>query len=128
MKKPIKGGGANHLVNETIEKITAFKKQLLSNMAHFCTVLRPDTTYTKQQALPFSRRRHKFSVSSDADVVPAQFQTEINLQRDMDVTDRLCSLVVRVPGYRSRVRFPALPNFLRSSGSGTGSTQSREYN
>jgi len=27
---------------------------------------------------------------------------------------------------RSRVRFPALPDFLSSSGSGTGSTQSRE--
>jgi hypothetical protein len=38
--------------------------------------------------------------------------------------------VVRVPGYRSRgpVRFPALPDFLRSSGSGTGPTQPREYN
>ena len=29
---------------------------------------------------------------------------------------------------RSRVRFPALPDFLRSSGSGTGSTQPREVN
>jgi hypothetical protein len=29
---------------------------------------------------------------------------------------------------RSRIRFPALPNFLRSSGSGTGSTQPREDN
>jgi hypothetical protein len=29
---------------------------------------------------------------------------------------------------RSRVRFPALPDFLRSSGSGTGSTQPREDN
>jgi hypothetical protein len=29
---------------------------------------------------------------------------------------------------RPRVRLPALPDFLRSSGSGTGSTQSREYN
>jgi hypothetical protein len=29
---------------------------------------------------------------------------------------------------RSRVRFPALQNFLRSSGSGTGSTQPREDN
>jgi hypothetical protein len=29
---------------------------------------------------------------------------------------------------KSRVRFPALPEFLRSSGSGTGSTQPREYN
>jgi hypothetical protein len=29
---------------------------------------------------------------------------------------------------RSWVRFPELPDFLRSSGSGTGSTQPREYN
>jgi hypothetical protein len=29
---------------------------------------------------------------------------------------------------RSRVRFPALPDFLRSSGSGTGSTQPRDDN
>jgi hypothetical protein len=28
----------------------------------------------------------------------------------------------------SRVRFPALPDFLTSSGFGTGSTQPREYN
>jgi hypothetical protein len=27
-----------------------------------------------------------------------------------------------------RVRFPALPDFLRSGGSGTGSSQPREYN
>jgi hypothetical protein len=27
-----------------------------------------------------------------------------------------------------RVRFPALPEFLRSSESGTGSTEPREYN
>jgi hypothetical protein len=43
-----------------------------------------------------------------------------------------CGLVVRVLGYRSggRVRVPALPDFLKknSSGSGTGSTQTREYN
>jgi hypothetical protein len=29
-------------------------------------------------------------------------------------------------GQRSRVRFPALPDFLRSGGSGTGSTQPPE--
>jgi hypothetical protein len=29
---------------------------------------------------------------------------------------------------RSRVRFPALPHFLRSRGSGTGSTQPRDHN
>jgi hypothetical protein len=42
--------------------------------------------------------------------------------------DRLCGLVVRVFGYRSeaRVRFQALSE--NNSGSGTGSTQPREYN
>jgi hypothetical protein len=46
------------------------------------------------------------------------------------IIDRLCDLVVRVPGYRSRVwvRFPVLQDFLRSSGSGTESTQPHEYN
>jgi hypothetical protein len=44
--------------------------------------------------------------------------------------DRLCGLVVRVPGYRSRdpISISALPDFLRSSGSGMESTEPREYN
>jgi hypothetical protein len=39
-------------------------------------------------------------------------------------------LVVRVPGYRSRGlgSIPSLPDFLRSSGSETGSIQPHEYN
>jgi hypothetical protein len=43
--------------------------------------------------------------------------------------DRFCGLVVSswLQIQRSRVPFPALPDFL-SSGSGTGSTQPREYN
>jgi hypothetical protein len=44
----------------------------------------------------------------------------------------VCGLVVKSSWLHiqraARVRFPALPDFLRSSGSGTGSTQSREYN
>jgi hypothetical protein len=43
----------------------------------------------------------------------------------------LCGLVVRVPGYRFRdsgFDSLAVPDFLRSDGSGTGSTQPREYN
>jgi hypothetical protein len=41
-----------------------------------------------------------------------------------------CGLVVRVLATDPDiwVRFSALPDFLRSSGSGTGSTQIREYN
>jgi hypothetical protein len=44
--------------------------------------------------------------------------------------DRLCGLVVSswLQIQRSWVQFPALPDFLRSSGSETGSTQPREYN
>jgi hypothetical protein len=44
--------------------------------------------------------------------------------------DRLCSLVVRVPGCRLRGpgSIPGVPNFLRSSGFGTGSIQPREHN
>jgi hypothetical protein len=33
-----------------------------------------------------------------------------------------------ITGPEVRVRFPALPDFLRSNGSGTGSSQPREYN
>jgi hypothetical protein len=42
---------------------------------------------------------------------------------------RLCGLVVTVlaTDLGVRVRFSAIPHFLRSSGSGTGSTQPREY-
>jgi hypothetical protein len=47
----------------------------------------------------------------------------------LTLPDRLCGLVARVPGYRSRGpgSIPELPDFL-SSGSGMGSTQSRDYN
>jgi hypothetical protein len=48
-----------------------------------------------------------------------------------DVFDSLCGLVVRVLGYRSRgpgFDSRALPEKKISSGSGTGSTQPREYN
>jgi hypothetical protein len=46
--------------------------------------------------------------------------------------DRFCGLVSRQSSWlqvqKSRVRFSALPDFARSSGSGTGSTQPREDN
>jgi hypothetical protein len=51
--------------------------------------------------------------------------TNSDILRTSVVKDRLCDLLVRVPGYRSRgpgFDSPALPDFLRSSGSGTGST------
>jgi hypothetical protein len=51
---------------------------------------------------------------------------------NMYVSFNLSVMSVRPPlwscGQSSPVRFPALPDFLRSSGSGTGSTQPREYN
>jgi hypothetical protein len=47
------------------------------------------------------------------------------------ILDILCGLVVRVTGYRFRgpgFDFPALSDFVRSSGSGTGTAQPCEYN
>jgi hypothetical protein len=45
------------------------------------------------------------------------------------IFDHFCSLVVRVPGYRSTgTGFPALPDFLRNSESGMGSIQPCEDN
>jgi hypothetical protein len=48
----------------------------------------------------------------------------------VEFCDGLCGLVVRVPDYRPRGSgFDSrIPVFLRSSGPGTGSTQSRVYN
>jgi hypothetical protein len=47
-----------------------------------------------------------------------------------DVSDRLCGLVVRVLGYRSGSpgSIPGTTRKKNSSGSGTGFTQTREYN
>jgi hypothetical protein len=49
---------------------------------------------------------------------------------NLECDDRFCGLVVGVPGCRSRGpgSIPALPDFLRSSGSGSGPTPSREFN
>jgi hypothetical protein len=65
----------------------------------------------------------------DRQAVPKRRQA--NYYQPRSRNDRLCGLVVRVSGYRYRgpgVRVPALPEFLRSNGSGTGSTQPREVN
>jgi hypothetical protein len=52
----------------------------------------------------------------------------VNLGRYYDVaycsTNEMIKLGLQIQ--RFRVRFPALPDFLRGSGSGTGSTQPRE--
>jgi hypothetical protein len=49
------------------------------------------------------------------------------LYRLFNDPDRLCGLVVRVLGYRSGGP-GSIPGTTKSSGSGTGSTQPREYN
>jgi hypothetical protein len=48
----------------------------------------------------------------------------------LDLRDRLCGLAVRVVGYRSGGpgSIPGTTRIKKSSGSGTGSTQPREYN
>jgi hypothetical protein len=55
----------------------------------------------------------------------------LTLKSVSDISDRLCGLVVKVPGYRFRGPgsiLGATRFFLRSSGSGTGSTQPRDDN
>jgi hypothetical protein len=58
------------------------------------------------------------------------FTVKESLQLPFSNVDRLCSLEVRVPGCRSigQGSIPGATRFFRSSGSGTGSTQPREYN
>jgi hypothetical protein len=53
-----------------------------------------------------------------------------NLFANKAFADRLCGLVVRVLGYRSggTVSIPGTNRKKKFSGSGTGSTQPREYN
>jgi hypothetical protein len=53
----------------------------------------------------------------------------IYYQHKPTLNDRLCGLVVRVLGYRSGGP-GSIPGTIKkkNSGSGTGSTQSREYN
>jgi hypothetical protein len=61
----------------------------------------------------------------------AKFVSTFQFVLVVGIADRLCGLVVKsswLQILRSRVRFPALPVFLRSTGSGTGSTQPREDN
>jgi hypothetical protein len=76
-----------------------------------------DILYLFCEVLPFI-----FSNSSDD---PATASDGL-----LHVTDRFCGLAVRVLATYPEVpvRFPALPDILRSSGSGTRSTQPREYN
>jgi hypothetical protein len=56
-------------------------------------------------------------------IIARYLKLNMRLNKETVISDRLCGLVVRVPGYRSR-----RPEFLRRSGSGTGSTEPRQYN
>jgi hypothetical protein len=65
-----------------------------------------------------------------------QNTTSNNIRVVEQYLDRLCGLVVRVLGYRfggpgsipGTTRYPEKKRKKNSSGSGTGSTQPREYN
>jgi hypothetical protein len=66
--------------------------------------------------------------------IPSLVATNARVNRTTDVISQLIAnnkrvsgTVTRLCGLVVRVRFPALPDSLRSSGSGTGSTQLRGY-
>jgi hypothetical protein len=60
------------------------------------------------------------------------FKISVIYQTTKELFNCLCGLAVRVPGYRSKgpgyYQAPVIPDFLRSRGSATGSTEPREYN
>ena len=77
--------------------------------------------------------------SDEATKQSPYIRTLQNLAADQPVKKFTALYIIRPPLWssgqsfwlqiqRSRVRFPALPDFLSSSGSGTGSTQPREVN
>jgi hypothetical protein len=59
-----------------------------------------------------------------------QYFVHVHLEQFHNEQDHLCGLVVRVLGYRSGGpgSIPGTTRKKKSSGSGTGSTQRREYN
>jgi hypothetical protein len=63
-----------------------------------------------------------------------RIQSPLNFRLNSDLLvlspDRLCGLIVRVPGYRSRGpgSIPCTTRFSENTGSGMGSIQPREYN
>jgi hypothetical protein len=72
---------------------------------------------------------HPGSLFSLRHVTPSSDDWSTYKFGQVDHRDRLCGLVVRLPGYRPRgpdFNSPALPDFVSSGGSGTGSTLPRE--
>jgi hypothetical protein len=61
-------------------------------------------------------------------VLPVRYELDLYVMQKK--VDRLCGLVVRVLGYRSGGpgSIPGTTRGKKSSGSGTGFTQPREYN
>jgi hypothetical protein len=67
-------------------------------------------------------------IPSTSKIFIFKLRKEVVLFEIVALADRLCGLLDLATDPEVRVRFPALPAFLRSSGSGAGSTQPRDYN
>ena len=101
-------------------------EQTTDHMLHDCELVEQETDRLKDAVL----RSENWSVSNDILISKyinpfKQFTDSISLDRP-PLWSSGQSFCLQMQW--SRVRFPALPVFLSSSGSGTGSTQPREVN
>jgi hypothetical protein len=89
-----------------------------------CSLLQALSTEQLLHASPVYRNGRRLKV------VAGFVNVVIVKVRTLNMSDCLCGLVVAflATDPEARVRFPALPDFLRSIVSGTGPTQPREYN
>jgi hypothetical protein len=91
---------------------------------HGGPVIPPGTGFPFRRLLRLAglRRRYTNPPPHGANSCCISFWWYIYIYKRISVADRLCGLVVGVPSYRSRgPGFPALPDFLKSSGSVTWS-------
>jgi hypothetical protein len=84
-------------------------------------------TYKPVNAKEISRRKRNWSQVPDGRLTPGQTD-RLNVGRELTHSLTRPPLWSSGQSQEVRVRVSTLPDFLRSSGSGTGSSQLREYN
>jgi hypothetical protein len=120
---------------------TPFFKFSHGAILNVCIETEPSKILHKQTRSHYERTQDRVRIIAFWNMTPCNLVWKNTISEEIGkiniVRDRLCGLVVWVPGYRSRGQ-GSIPGATRfsdkkkkrktSSGSGTGSTQPREYN